>query len=214
MIYSINMHTTIYQFWRFVYHHEQSVIDHYARSSFYTRSFCMANKLYVGHFYGPATCEKKRKKVPRSGWFGIVTSLSRAYIGNYDRQTDQPTDQQTDMRGHREVTLGTRRWRMCSAGRSWQMLLLLPLLSTIIPSQNNLINYQILTLWPSVNPPSPFYAPPPHIYCFLYPHPPQHNLPTPLGTELCAYYANLIFGSLKMELIFLEFMNGCCLEIL
>ena len=25
MIYSINMHTTVYQFWRFVYHHEQSV---------------------------------------------------------------------------------------------------------------------------------------------------------------------------------------------
>ena len=34
MIYSINMHTTVYQFWRFVYHPEQSVIDHYARSSF------------------------------------------------------------------------------------------------------------------------------------------------------------------------------------
>ena len=29
MIYSINMHTTVYQFWRFVYHPEQSVIDHY-----------------------------------------------------------------------------------------------------------------------------------------------------------------------------------------
>ena len=25
------MHTTVYQFWRFVYHHEQYVIDHYAR---------------------------------------------------------------------------------------------------------------------------------------------------------------------------------------
>ena len=35
MIYSINMHTTVYQFWRFVYHHEQSVIDHYARISLY-----------------------------------------------------------------------------------------------------------------------------------------------------------------------------------
>ena len=31
MIYTINMHTTVYQFWRFVNHHEQSVIDHYAR---------------------------------------------------------------------------------------------------------------------------------------------------------------------------------------
>ena len=30
MIYSINMHTTVYQFWRFVYHHEQSVMDQYA----------------------------------------------------------------------------------------------------------------------------------------------------------------------------------------
>ena len=53
MIYSINMHTTVYQFWRFVYHPEQSVIDHYARSSFYTRSFCTAIKLYVGHFLWP-----------------------------------------------------------------------------------------------------------------------------------------------------------------
>ena len=35
MIYSINMHTTVYQFWRFVYHHGQSVIDHYARISLY-----------------------------------------------------------------------------------------------------------------------------------------------------------------------------------
>ena len=30
MKYSINMHTTVYQFWRFVYHHEQSVMDQYA----------------------------------------------------------------------------------------------------------------------------------------------------------------------------------------
>ena len=28
------MHTTVYQFLRFVYHHEQYVIDHYARSSY------------------------------------------------------------------------------------------------------------------------------------------------------------------------------------
>ena len=47
------MHTTVYQFWRFVYHLEQSVIDHYARSSFYTRSFCTAIKLYVSHFLWP-----------------------------------------------------------------------------------------------------------------------------------------------------------------
>ena len=53
MIYSINMHTTVYQFWRFVYHHEQSVIDHYTRSSLYTRSFCTGIKLYVGHFLWP-----------------------------------------------------------------------------------------------------------------------------------------------------------------
>ena len=53
MIYSINMHTTVYQFWRFVYHHEQSVIDHYVRSSLYTRSFCTGSKLYVGHFLWP-----------------------------------------------------------------------------------------------------------------------------------------------------------------
>ena len=31
IMYTINMHTTVYQFWRLVYHHEQSVIDHYAR---------------------------------------------------------------------------------------------------------------------------------------------------------------------------------------
>ena len=49
------MHTTVYKFWRFVYHPEQSVIDHYARSSFYTRSFCTAIKLYVGHFLLPLT---------------------------------------------------------------------------------------------------------------------------------------------------------------
>ena len=53
MIYTINMHTTVYQFWRFVYHHEQSVIDHYARISLYTRSFCTGIKLYVGHFLWP-----------------------------------------------------------------------------------------------------------------------------------------------------------------
>ena len=53
MIYSINMHTTVYQFWRFVYHHEQSGIDHYARSLLYTRSFCTGIKLYVGHFLWP-----------------------------------------------------------------------------------------------------------------------------------------------------------------
>ena len=29
MIYTTNMHTTVYQFRRLVYHHEQSVIDHY-----------------------------------------------------------------------------------------------------------------------------------------------------------------------------------------
>ena len=53
MIYSINMHTTVYQFWRFVYHHKQSEIDHYARSSLYTRSFCTGIKLYIGHFLWP-----------------------------------------------------------------------------------------------------------------------------------------------------------------
>ena len=40
MIYTINMHATVYQFWRFVYHHEQFVIGHYARISLYTLSFC------------------------------------------------------------------------------------------------------------------------------------------------------------------------------
>ena len=53
MIYSISMHTTVYQFWRFVYHHEQSAIDRYARSSLYTRSFCTGIKLHVGHFLWP-----------------------------------------------------------------------------------------------------------------------------------------------------------------
>ena len=34
MIYTINiLYTTVYQFWRFVYHLEQSVIDHYIRRS-------------------------------------------------------------------------------------------------------------------------------------------------------------------------------------
>ena len=48
MIYLINMHTTVYQFWRFVYHHEQSVIDHYARISLYT--------LFVRYFVWRSDC--------------------------------------------------------------------------------------------------------------------------------------------------------------
>ena len=47
MIYTINMHTTVYQFWRFVYHHEQSVIDYYARISIYMLSFCTKIGLHV-----------------------------------------------------------------------------------------------------------------------------------------------------------------------
>ena len=88
MIYSINMHTTVYQFWRFVYHPEQSVIDHYARSSFYTRSFCTAIKLYVGHFYGPGTSNnafkvlnidltKATKKKIIARFFQVVEHLCR-----------------------------------------------------------------------------------------------------------------------------------------
>ena len=53
MIYSINMHTTVYQFWRFVYHHEQSAIDHYARSSLYTLSICTKIRLHVYHLSWP-----------------------------------------------------------------------------------------------------------------------------------------------------------------
>ena len=48
MIYTINMHTTVYQFWRFVYHYEQSVIDHYARIS-----FCTKIRLHVYHLSWP-----------------------------------------------------------------------------------------------------------------------------------------------------------------
>ena len=47
------MHTTVYQFWRFVYHHEQSVIDHYARISLYTLSFCTKIRLHVYHLSWP-----------------------------------------------------------------------------------------------------------------------------------------------------------------
>ena len=43
MIYTINMHTT-------VYHHEQSVIDHHARISLYTLSFCTGIRLHVYQF--------------------------------------------------------------------------------------------------------------------------------------------------------------------
>ena len=53
MIYSINMHTTVDQFRRFVYHHEQSVIDHYARISLYTQSFCTKIRLHVYHLSRP-----------------------------------------------------------------------------------------------------------------------------------------------------------------
>ena len=55
MIYSINMHTTVYQFWRFVYHNEQSVIDHYARISLYTLSFWTKIRLHVYHLSWPQT---------------------------------------------------------------------------------------------------------------------------------------------------------------
>ena len=53
LIYSINMHTTVYQFWRFVYQFEQSVIDHYARISLYTLSFCTKIRLHVYHLSLP-----------------------------------------------------------------------------------------------------------------------------------------------------------------
>ena len=36
-----------------MYYHEQSVIDHYARNSLYTRSFCTEIKLYTGRFCDP-----------------------------------------------------------------------------------------------------------------------------------------------------------------
>ena len=49
MIYSINMHTTVYQFWRFV----QSVIDHYLRISLFTLSFCTKIRLHVYHLSLP-----------------------------------------------------------------------------------------------------------------------------------------------------------------
>ena len=51
MIYTINMHTIVYQFWRFVYHHERSVIDHCERISLYTLSFC--TEIIFICFYGP-----------------------------------------------------------------------------------------------------------------------------------------------------------------
>ena len=53
MIYSLNMHTTVYQFWRFVYKFEQSVIDHYARISLYTLSLCTKIRLHVYHLSWP-----------------------------------------------------------------------------------------------------------------------------------------------------------------
>ena len=46
LIYSINMHTFVYQF-------EQSVIDHYERISLYTKSFCTEIRLCVYHFLWP-----------------------------------------------------------------------------------------------------------------------------------------------------------------
>ena len=52
MIYSIYMHTTVYQFWPFVYHHEQSESDHYARMSLYMLWFCTKIRLHkssAGH---------------------------------------------------------------------------------------------------------------------------------------------------------------------
>ena len=73
MIYTINMHTTVDQFWRFVYHHEQSVIDHYARISLYTLSFCTKIILHVYNlswtrnyhhrFFRKQTCWPKNKWV-------------------------------------------------------------------------------------------------------------------------------------------------------
>ena len=46
MIYSIKMHTFLYQF-------ERSVVDHYEQISLYTKSFCTEIRLHVCHFYGP-----------------------------------------------------------------------------------------------------------------------------------------------------------------
>ena len=46
LIYSINMHTFVYQF-------ERSVIDHYERISLYTKSFCTEIRLHVYHFLWP-----------------------------------------------------------------------------------------------------------------------------------------------------------------
>ena len=53
MIYTINIHTTVYQFWRFVYHHEQSVIDNYARITLYTLSLCTKIRLHAYHLSWP-----------------------------------------------------------------------------------------------------------------------------------------------------------------
>ena len=52
MIYTINMYTTVCQFWRFVFHHEQSVIDHYARISLL--SFCTKIRLHIYHLSWPS----------------------------------------------------------------------------------------------------------------------------------------------------------------
>ena len=51
MIYTINMHTTVYQFWRFVYHHEQSVIMH--KYHYIHILFCAKIRLHVYHLSWP-----------------------------------------------------------------------------------------------------------------------------------------------------------------
>ena len=50
----------IYQFWRFVYQLEQSVIDYYARISLYILSFCTNFRLHVYHLSSRFSLRKTR----------------------------------------------------------------------------------------------------------------------------------------------------------
>ena len=68
--YTINMHTTVYQYWRFVYHHIQSVIDHYARISLYTLSFCTKMRLHVYHLSWPLFEFRELKITENAPWDG------------------------------------------------------------------------------------------------------------------------------------------------
>ena len=84
LIYSINMHTFIYQF-------ERSVIDHYEGISLYKKSFCTEIRLRVYHFfYGSYNLDRDRwieirKKKARKK--EIHTDTSWKDIEIYDKKS-------------------------------------------------------------------------------------------------------------------------------